>query len=140
MRLGIQLLKNVSSVNSFDVTRQLSLSRGETFDLFFRLVDLDQGGLRYIPGSGADVFVEIPQFPEAYPTINNVRDVRDDSIRRNAVGAYPEDRSMWKLPLLAEDTAVMTTTSIRVTVTDGSEVKIAKLDLAIIVDPEEKGF
>lgn len=140
MRLGIQPLVNVSSVNDFDAVRQVLINRGETYDLYFQLIDKNKDGLRYIPGATATVLVEIPLFAEAFPTELNVRDVQDNSIRREATAAFADDRSIWTLPLLAEDTANMTSSSIRVTVTDGASVKIAVLDLALIVGPEEKGL
>lgn len=140
MRLGIQLLKGVSSVNDYEVTRQLRINRGETFDVYFQLIDQDRGGLRYMPASGSTVFVELPLFEEAFPTTNNVRDLQDNSIRRNADQPFTEDASIWRLPLVADDTLVMTTTSMRVTLTEGSDTKITVLDLALVVGPEEKGL
>jgi hypothetical protein len=140
MRLGIQLLTNVTSINNFGTASQIIINKGETFDLYFRLIDLSQGGTRYIPSASATTLVEIPQFEEAYPSLTNTRVVRDDSVRRAGTIPFADDRSIWLLSLLVDDTDTMTTSSLRVTLTDGAEIKIAVLPLALVLGPLEKGL
>lgn len=133
MRLGIQLLDSNSTLNSLRKITEQVIRQGETVDVYFQLVDEDQSKLRYIPGAGSTVFVEIPRFPEAYPTILNQREIKDYSVRRYATGLFPDDRSCWKISLLASETKNMMSTGFRVTVTDGTNIKIAYLQLAFRV-------
>jgi hypothetical protein len=132
MRLGIQLLDTGATLNRFQTKTQIQIAQGETTTIFFQLLDKDQKGLRYVPATGATVLVEIPRFSEAFATASNQRQQIDYSVRRAATAAFPsDDRSIWKLPLTATDTANMMSSNIRVTVTEGSEVKIATLSMAI---------
>lgn len=133
MRLGIQLLDTSSTVNSMRKITEQSLRQGETVDVCFQLVDLDQASFRYIPGSSSTVFVEIPRFPEAFSTNANQRDIKDFSVRRYVVPLFVDDRSTWKLSLSAVETSTLATGGMRVTITDGSNIKIAYLTLAFRV-------
>ena len=133
MRLGIQLLNIGATLNDFDKKSFVEFAQGETVDLIFQLVNLDKAGLRYIPASGCTVFVEIPRFPEYFGTISNQRTTSDFSVRRNAVQAFPDDRSIWKLSLTANDTANMMSSNMRVTVTEGAKVSIGLLSQALKV-------
>lgn len=133
MRLSIQLLDTGTTLNRFTPKTQVTIAQGETIDLFFQFVDLDQK-IRYVPATGATVLVEIPRFPEAFATASNVRTVSDFSVRRNASAAFPtDDRSIWKLSLTTAETAQMMSTNLRVTVTEGLKVSIALLSMAIVV-------
>lgn len=133
MRLGVQMLDSFAQLNSFQKKETVELAQGETVDLYFQLIDKDQSGLRYVPAAGATVFVEIPRFSEVFPTMLNQRSTMDFSVRRFASQAFSLDSSIWKLSLAATDTANMMSSNIRVTVTEGSVVKIALLPQALKV-------
>jgi len=140
MRLGLKLLNSNSSLNQISEIPFLRLARGETADLMFQIVDLDQKGLRYIPAAGATVKVQIPRSPQILPDPNgtNNRITADYSIDQAVSPAFADDKSIYKLPLLATQTATMISTNVRVVVTEGSQVKIATLTQAIkIIDNQE---
>jgi hypothetical protein len=126
VRLGIQLINFGATVNSFTYKSTVEIAQGETVDLLFQLVDKDQS-LRYVPATGATVFVEIARFPEYFPTSSNQRETKDFSIRRYAAQAFAQDASIWKLPLTDQDTLEMMSTNIRVTVVEGAKKSIALL-------------
>ena len=132
MRLGIQLLDTSTALNRIHKIDQLKFGQGETIDLFFQLMDLDQN-IRYMPATGATVFVEVARLPEAFGTILNQREIKDFSVRRYADAAFSEDRSVWKLSLVVSETSKMMSSNIRVTVTEGSKISIALLSQAIQV-------
>jgi hypothetical protein len=136
MRFAIQIIK-VNSVNSYKKANFLEINQGETADLYFQLIDKDQDGLRYLPASGATCYVEIPRFPEYMPTISNVRQEVDYSIRRNAVQPFAGDGSIWMMPLTAGDTENIMSSDIRVTLTEGSKVSKTLFIQALKVVPKE---
>lgn len=140
MRLGIKLLNTSASLNSFKQVSTIKLVKGETLDLFFQLVDLEQNGLRYIPPTGSIVEVTIPRSPVIEPSqFMNARETIDYSIARQAVLAFPEDRSIWKLPLIETETVNMISNSIRVVVTEGTIKKIAFHNGAIqVIDGQDQ--
>lgn len=140
MRLHLKLLSADSSVNQLKEIKQLKIAKGETTDLVFQLVDLDQGGQRYMPAAGATLQVSIPRNPSVIPddTGVNLRSTVDHSINRAAAQAFAQDASIFRLPLLAQDTQTMTSTNVKVTLTEGSNVKIATLTQAIkIIDDQD---
>lgn len=133
MRLGIQLLNTDATLNDFDKKSFIEFSQGETVDIMFQLVNLDKSGLRYMPAAGCTVFVEIPRYPEYYGTISNQRTTADYSIRRGAVQAFADDRSIWKLSLTSLDTSNMMSSNMKITVTEGSKKSIGLLSQALKV-------
>lgn len=138
MKLTITPLK-VVSVNSYKKANFIEIDQGETMDFYFQLQDKDQEGLRYVPASGAVVYVEIPRFPDYLPTLSNTRTEVDYSIRRNAVQAFPgQDASIWRLPLTAADTAQIMSSDIRVTLTEGSKISKTVFPQALKVVTSEE--
>lgn len=137
MRIEAKILEFGATENDFKRVSQVTFSQDETIDLFFQFVDKDKDGLRYIPASSATVLVEIARFPEVFGTISNVREVKDFSVRQAAVEAFSGDRSVWKTPLTAIQTAEMMSSNVRITLTEGSEVKISLVQQALIVIPSE---
>lgn len=137
MRLDVQLLNTGATLNSFSVLPTIEIFQGETVDLFFRIVDKDQKGLRYIPASGATLNVEIARFPEVFGTLSNQREIKDFSIRRAAVNPFADDRSIWKLPIAASETANMASGNVRLTLTEGSKISIVVFSQAIKVNRAE---
>ncbi len=133
MRLGIQLLNIGATLNDYDKKSFIEFAQGETVDVIFQLVNLDNAGLRYMPAAGCTVFVEIPRYPEYFGTISNQRTTSDYSVRRMATQAFADDRSIWKLSLSALDTSNMMSSNMRVTVTEGGKISIALLPQALKV-------
>ena len=136
MRLGIQLLNNSASLNNVSPIVEQTIRQGETSTVVFQLVDLDQNKLRYVPGSGATAFIEIPRFPQATATILNQRVYNDYSVRKYASMLLPsDDRSIWTFSLSTTESANLQSSGMRVTVTDnsGASVLIAYLPLAFRV-------
>lgn len=130
MKLGLILLKNVNSVNSFDEVDQLDVTSGNAFTLYFRLVDEDQplanSALRYIPASGASVSVLIKNIDEA------------QNISRVASNPFPEDKSIFSMPILSTDNIGSSTIDIKLT--EGSNVSKASLKQALAVDSDDDSY
>lgn len=140
MRLGLRLLNSNAQVNQFSEISQLKIAPGETVDLVFQLIDLDQKGLRYIPAAGATIQVSLPRnvLIQPDPANSDSRISTDYSISRAAALLFAGDASVYKFPLIAADTATMTSTNIKVTVTESGNVKIATLTQAIkMIDGQE---
>ena len=138
MKLGVQILNNSATVNSFKVIQNQKINQGESLQLVFQLVDKDQGGTRFLPSSAATCLVEIARFPDVIATGANQRQQVDYSVRRQAGMLFPsDDRSIWALQLSSNDTANMMSSNIRVTVVDGNNTYIATLSMAIICTRSE---
>lgn len=54
MRLSAQAIINYANVNQFSYANQWIVQAGGQNTLYFQLVDLDQAGLRYVTGVGAN--------------------------------------------------------------------------------------
>jgi hypothetical protein len=130
MKLGLVLLKNVNSVNSFTEVDQLEVTSGNAFTLYFRLIDEDQplteSALRHIPASGASVSVLIKNIDESY------------NIDRTASNPFPEDKSIFSMPILATDEIGSSTIDIKLT--EGSNVSKASLKQALAVDSDNDSY
>lgn len=125
MRLGIQILGSSASLNSFKPIQMVKVARGETLDIFFRLVDLDQDGLRYIADTLATAIVNIPRSLQVLAGQGNTRSTADYSISRVAVNPFAGDRSIWKISILSSETVNFIGNSIRVTLNEPSAIRIA---------------
>lgn len=136
MRFSVQLLNIGATVNSFVKKSFIEIAQGETVNVMFQLIDKDQG-LRYMPATGATVYVELARFPEYFPTNTNQRTTSDFSIRRFATQPFAADSSIWMLPLVAADTINMMSTNMRFTLTEGTKVSIFLLPQAIKVNKQE---
>lgn len=132
MRLGINLLNTGASLNAFKVVPLITVYQGETCDLVFQLMDLEQN-IRYVPDAEASLLVEIGRLPEAMGTISNTREMKDYSIRRQAIAPFVGDKSIWKLSLTAAETQNMMSSNVRITLTEGLQKKIAQIPQAIKV-------
>lgn len=138
MRLGIKLLNVGATLNQFQYANIIKIARGETLNLTFQLVDLDQNGLRYVPAAGATVQVQLPRSADQIKVDMQHRSVIDSTIDRPAAQAFSQDGSIWTLPLIAADTLSMVSTLIRVVVVEGPSSKIATLNSAIkIIDGQD---
>jgi hypothetical protein len=137
MRLKLKLVEHDSTVNNLQYVTQANIRKGETVEIVFQLVQ--ENGQRYIPVSGSTVELEIARNKVAIGVNWNEREVTDPSIKRAAVKAFSGDDSFWKVPLTTSETKNLISGSIKVTLTEGSKVRIAELTQAIrIIDGQEK--
>lgn len=115
MILGVRFLKDVASVNSYELAEVGEFTEGDVVSVYFQLIDttLDKGncgfnpaGRRYIPASGA--------------TLQCVVQNIDDSIKvtRFATNPFADDRSIWKLDFFATD-KIRGTSNLKLTLTEG---------------------
>jgi hypothetical protein len=125
MALAIELLVNVSNVNTFQSATEITFSEGEAIDVYLRLVDsnkkegaYDTTFLRYIPQGTTTNTLKVD--------IQNLDDAK--KISRYCTQPYATDTSIWKLALTAAD-ALVGTVSLKFTLTEtsggSSVVKIA---------------
>lgn len=137
MRITLKLLNQDISINNISYISDLSISRGETADVIFQLVQ--ENGVRYIPADGAVIMVSIPRNSQAIPLNNYERENVDNSINRQADFKFAGDKSIWSIPLTATETEKMISGAIKVTVTEGSKIKKCQLNQAIrIIDGQER--
>lgn len=112
-----KLLEDVQSANSFYEVDEFELISGNPTTLYFRLItvrnkDLEDqiSDLRYLPAVGATMTVEFVHIDS------------NKSISRVATQAFPsDDRSVWKVDILATDKIAFN--SMKVILTEGSVSK-----------------
>lgn len=118
MLLSARPLKDVSSVNSWEVTDSFSFTKGDTVDVYFSLVDasLDTAsenflppGRRYMPATGATLVAVVENLDDAI------------KITRTATQPFASDPSIWKISFLSSDT-IEGTANLRLTLTEGAKV------------------
>lgn len=134
MRLGLKLLNTDATVNNFKYLTFLSVARGETFDILFQLVDLEKEGHRFVPATGATVEFQMNRSIEVVPDPayqGSSRLKQDNSIIKPAIKAFSGDDSIWKVSINATDSAKLISNSIRVVLTQGTDIKIASLNAAV---------
>lgn len=119
MKLGLTMVDNVPTLNNLKYINQLSVTQGETADLYFQLIDVDtkdqknQWGNRYMPASGATLQVVIKSVNDA------------NTLTKTATMAFPsDDRSIWKISLSSTDTSNMAGINLQGTLTEGASIKI----------------
>jgi hypothetical protein len=100
MKLAIRPLRDVCGVNDFIYGTQIEATKGDAFDFYFQLVDLEKNlgqhaysppGLRVIPGDGSMVTLNIWNCDKA------------KRFARQATNPFPQDTSIWKITLLDTD-------------------------------------
>lgn len=128
MKLGARIIDSASTLNNIKYLSSSSINPGETVTLYFQLVDLDSVqescklGTRFLPSSEAAVSVEIF-------SVN-----KTNILTKNASMVFPsDDRSIWKIDLDATETSNMSGVNLKITVTDGTNIKIGYALNAIIV-------
>lgn len=131
MKLGLAMLDNVPTLNNLKYINQLSVTQGESVDLYFQLIDRDtkdqknQWGNRYMPASGATLQVIIKSVNDA------------NTLTKSASMAFPsDDRSIWKVTLSTTETANMAGINLQATLTEGANVKIAFEKNVLSVDTQ----
>jgi len=92
VRLSCKPLISFANINQFVAATEWVIRKGEPNSLYFQLVDLDQGGLRYMP-TDASYGVVV-----TFPALNTA-----GTIVRTAVQASVLDRSIWRVDLLSTD-------------------------------------
>jgi len=120
MKLGLAMLDTIPALNSLKYLNQISITQGETVDIYFQLIDQDskdqknQWGTRYMPALGATMQVIIKSVNDA------------NTLTKSATMVFPsDDRSIWKVSLTVAETANMAGVNMQVTLTEGSNIKIA---------------
>jgi hypothetical protein len=123
------MLNNSSLLNSLAYLNQVIINPGETYTVYFQLVDLDQPrvanapGQRYIPVSGSTLSVQLNSINQA-----NV-------ITKIPSNPFADDRSIWSFNLSAAETAIAAGVNMNVTLTEGSLIRIARAEAVIIIGP-----
>lgn len=119
MNISLKFLDSVQNVNSFDEVNTFSLIQGNAYELHFRLF---RDGLRYVPAVGATISVKFDNIDT-----NKV-------ITRSAAMAFSaDDRSIWKVLVLATDS--IAPNSMSATLTEGSTVTKLVVNSSLLVQP-----
>ena len=126
MRLGLKMLNSSSSLNAISYLNQVLINPNDTATVMFQLVDLDQGGQRYIPATGAMVTINLTSINIA----NNIMKI--------PTNPFSDDRSVWAFNLLASETAVAAGVNMKVTLTQGADVKSATAEGVVIFGSQSK--
>lgn len=133
MLLSCRILENYVNVNNFEFATEAKFTEGDATDVYFQLIDksrdranegVNPPGRRYIPESGATLSVTV--------------DTLDDAKKITRVcSVVSEDRSIWKLTILATDT-VRGTANLRLTLTEGVKVTRGSLETALSIQPKDE--
>jgi hypothetical protein len=133
MRLGVRMLNNSSTLNNLMYVNQTRINPGETATIMFQLVDLDQqdvyqqkAPIRYIPLVGSQVTAALNSINQA----NNLSKIPSNP--------FTDDRSIWSFNLLASETQTMAGVNMSVNLVEGSAVRVATAEAAVIVGPSSK--
>ena len=112
MRLSAISIVSYCNVNMFTTGNQWTIRAGEQNTLYFRLVDLDQASLRYIPGVGPSN--QPVQVKVSFPSIMDGQTI--DVYATEA--ADPYDDSIWQVTLA--DSQIPYSGNVIFSVTEGS--------------------
>lgn len=137
MRKVVKILDNVFGINSFYEAEEITLTRGNTENLCFRLFIENQSPCslgdsnltRYIP-QGSSVQVEV--------TFQHIDD--EYVIKRVASNPYAGDTSIWCVPLLATDRLMFNSMEVKVTEDGVSSVFEVETDIATREIMSRKGI
>lgn len=91
MKLNAKPLKNYQNPNSFEEGSEWNHMLGEVNTLYFKLVDLDQEGLRYLPAAPTVITVTFPKLNAS------------ENVVKTAVQVTPNDTSLWSVQLLSNE-------------------------------------
>jgi hypothetical protein len=117
MKLGLRIIDSASTINNLKYLNQLSIETGETATVRFQLVDLDTVrqqnllGDRYMPASGATLEAVIQSVDSA------------GTVTKSATQPFSLDPSIWEFSLTALETQSLGGTNLRITLTEGSNIK-----------------
>jgi hypothetical protein len=135
MKLSVTVLDDVEDVNDYHYATQAESTVGDATQLYFQLSDatknlgqhgFNPGGLRYMPVAGATLQV-------TFKNIDNRK-----QFTRFATQPFPQDLSIWKVPVLATD-PVSGTVSCKFVLTEpngvaGGLTKTCSLNACFLVD------
>lgn len=131
MRLGIRMLNNSSSINNLMYVNQVKIAPGETYTVYFQLVDLDsqdpyqqKAPIRYIPVTGATITINLTSINAA----NNISKI--------PTTPFSGDTSVWSFNLLASDTQIAAGVNMKVTLIEGANISIANAPAAVLFGPQ----
>jgi len=117
MLLSARALEHVSDVNNFDYSTQIHCTEGDAPTIYLQLIDLSQdrvdhgfspAGRRYVPAAGATLQV-------VFDHINDTR-----KVTRVASQPFPQDPSIWAVPLLPTD-GLKGTVNLKLTLIEGAK-------------------
>lgn len=127
MRLGIRMLNNISTLNNLIYVNQVRINPGENYTVYFQLVDLDQqdpyqqkAPVRYIPIIGSTMNLNLTSIN----VLNNISKI--------PTNPFTDDRSIWSFNLASSDTQIAAGVNMSVTLTEGSNIRIANAPAVII--------
>ena len=100
MRYGFILLDNVRDVNSYNPTDHLQVVQDDSVDIYLQIVSLAKRGvinetLRFIPPTNVSTITA---------SFNNIDDSKDIIDRSASQPFSLDDRSIWKITLMAGET------------------------------------
>lgn len=130
MLLSARMLYNVSSVNQFSWTDVVEFTQGDSYDIYFQLIDanLDKpvygfkpAGRRYMPAVGATLTVRLDNIDDAV------------AISRPAVQPFAQDPSIWKVSVLATD-KIVGTCALVLTLNESGKVTSGRVQAAVLID------
>ena len=134
MLLSARMLTDVQIVNSFEYVTVVTVTQGDTANIYFQLIDssvdlptegFSPPGRRFCPAAGSTLTVVMDS------VFDNIK------VTRSAVQAYPTlDASIWYVPLLASDT-ITGTVSFRFTLTQSGVVTRGSLQPALNINPQQ---
>ena len=120
MKLAIRPLVEVSGVNAWRYATEWEAFRGDPADLYFQLVDAERNiglvfthdvkGLRYMPPAASTLLV----------TFLNVNTAKQ--FNRAASQPFAQDPSIWRVQVLASDTMLGGTVSMKFALTEPGPV------------------
>lgn len=130
MLLSAKILNKVADVNNFQYVQPLRTTQGNTYRVYFQLVDLsnldcDGNARRYVPEDGATLEV----------TFENIDD--DVQVTRAAQIAFDGDDSIWYVPITAND-ALRGTVNMRLVLSETDDT-YGSLQAALAIQPTQ-GF
>lgn len=136
MLLSCMFLNDVTTVNNWDISRQLEFVDGNQVDVYIQLTDLSKDkspglrgptdGRRYVPAVGATLSV----------VIKNIAD--EKTLTKIATQPFVGDSSIWMFQISATD-AVTGTASIQLQLTEGAVVTKGMKQAAIRVYSNSAG-
>lgn len=125
MRLTSVPIKNYQSVNSFDVEERWDTRQGDANVLVFRIVDLDQEGLRYLTQTASPGYSMAVTFPTVH---------QNKSLVLTATPVAPLfDLSLWQVTVAA--TQQIYSGAVSFALTEGAAVRNWSVDNMIAVEP-----
>lgn len=129
MRLSAKAIINYSNINSYKFGNQWTVRSGDANTLYFQLVDLDQDGIRYLPGLSDE---DAPTLVVTFPSID------DDAVIALDAAMEANDRSIWSIAIPADSSP--SSGNVRFALTaDGVTRRFSVLNLMSVENPLNDG-